>query len=186
MSQIARRISSHMFVLATGLAIAACTIQSTQSNRIGTDIAKVAEIHVIYIPTVPPKGTVAQYGYGPQFITPDRIQTASSSTLEYAAMFQAGFRDRFPAMAAKYGLTVSAIAPARLIVQITGTKTTCTAKCVTRVDLSANLVDGANKPLWHFQTSPGQSSIFAKIDAELFDVVARTLLDSMKKDGIIA
>jgi hypothetical protein len=182
------------FIFAVGvslLSVGGCTIQSTKSAAVGGYQGKVSSVRVLFDTTPPRLPSVATYGRGPIgaaaaiAMQPGNVVVAQSAVGEYERVFAWAFRERFPGLAAQYGLTVSDTAPAQLKVAIVDSSTSCTVQCVTRITLAAQLLDTSGQQIWYFKTEPGQSSIFARIDNELFDAAARELLGSMKKDGMI-
>lgn len=116
---------------------------------------------------------------------PQDVGQARDATPQFVAVFDAGFRDRFPALAAAHGLTVSPTAPALLTVWITGQRTYCYSRCLHRVLLHGELQDATGKDLWRFDTAVGQATAASDISIDMFDPFAIEVLKAMKKDRVI-
>ena len=113
------------------------------------------------------------------------VSKARDATPEFVAVFAAGFRERFPGLAAARGFTVSATAEALLRVWITGQRTYCYSNCLHRILLHGESYDAAGKAVWRFDTVVGQATAASGISPEIFDAFALEVLKAMKKDGVI-
>ena len=113
------------------------------------------------------------------------VSKARDATPEFVSVFAAGFRERFPGLAAARGFTVSATAEALLRVWITGQRTYCYSNCLHRILLHGELYDAAGKVVWRFDTVVGQATAASGISPEIFDAFALEVLKAMKKDGVI-
>lgn len=177
-------------VLALGLA--ACgTVLSVDSKRVGASAEKVREVHVAFDQTQP---TTRAMSSGPGILALGMVlggdQTARSEVTSAAGSFQLmfsyGFREQFPAMAQRYGLTVSPTAPAELKLQVIQVRSTCTGRCQSRATLAARLYDAGRALIWQFEITAGQANTRARMDEAMFEAFANELLVAMKKDGVIA
>jgi len=171
--------------------VSACAVTGTTSNRTGPETPKLTAVKVDFDPRPPATGTVTTTAQGilaPVIVksqAPINAQRSRDAVVQFEAVFSDGFRNRFPRLAAAYGLQISPTAPDKLRLRVTEVKTYCTLSCVTRVMLAGDLLNAGGAVVWQFATKPGQATIFAAIDGELFDKAARELLDAMKKDGLI-
>jgi hypothetical protein len=177
-------------IIVLGVALASCTVSSTHSTRVA-DGVKVSAVRVLFDPRPPPTARVTTTATGPGAaaivgsLNELDKRTALQASQQFQQVFTAGFRDRFPALAAKYGLTVAPDADVQLGFRIVEQSTSCAGKCVTKVTMGALLLDASRKPLWRFDTRVGQATVFASISNEMFDALAEEVLQAMKKDGII-
>jgi hypothetical protein len=177
---------------AIAVAMAACTVRSFDSNRAAsTSLEKVQTAHVAFIDQQTGKNTgrVAIGGLLDLAASTYTQRNADDTKVKNRALFDQafmdGFKDKFPATAANYGLTVSDTAPTELRITVGDQTTICgLAGCVSNFAMTGDLLDAAGKSLWHFETELGQSTIFAKIP-ELYDRFAVEVLNAMKKDGVI-
>ena len=170
-------------VLALAGLVAACTVQSVDHKVVGSS-GKVTELKVVFDATLPEKAKIVSVGYvvapPPSGFTPEARQAAT----QFQQMLVNGFSARFAGLARPYGVTVSPAGPETLRLGITEVTSYCSASCTTRVSLGGALYDRDGKQMWTFNTRVGQGTIFAKISDEMFDAIARELLDAMKKDGL--
>ena len=100
----------------------------------------------------------------------------------------AGFRDRFPGLAAKYGLTVTPGASYQLRVRTIRQVTQCTLSCWSRVTLRARLSDlsAGGKELWSFDATVGLAVGANGVADGAFDPLGEEILQAMKKENFIA
>jgi len=182
-----------IFLMLAASVLGGCTVTSTHSSRMTPDVVKVSSVRVVFDLTRPPFARVntTMSGYNLELARIKNLsdqQVARSLGEQLVQIFAAGFRDRFPTLAARYGLTVSASAEMELRLQDVGELTRCTQgqNCFTRITINAQLLDAAGKPVWRFDTTVGQATQFAKISDEIFDALAEEVLGAMKSDGVIS
>ncbi|SJZ54179.1 hypothetical protein SAMN02745126_01550 [Enhydrobacter aerosaccus] len=168
-------------------ALAGCgTVRSSDSKIVERPAQKIEAVRIDMMPNNAVRLEVQTTSYGavlPAQQEANRVK-GHERLQEFAKLISRDFRDRFPALAAPYGLTVSPTAPAILFAQITSAKIACYADCVMTVTLSVLLHDG-KKTLWQFKVNFGQKNIWADIDDQMFDLAATEMLEAMKKDGMI-
>lgn len=99
----------------------------------------------------------------------------------------AGFRDRFPGLAAKYGLAVTADSSYRLRLRPLAQRTDCRLTCWARLTLRARLLDSSpqGNELWSSDVVFGLAVGANSVAEGAFDPLAEQVLQAMKKDGFI-
>jgi hypothetical protein len=172
-------------VLALCIFVAACTILSVDSNRVGETTERFRELRVVFDPRPPAKvkfvTTVGSLKNDEEFVAP-RLWP------KIVSVFQVGLRDRFPDLAANYGLKVTPSSSNQLRLRFVGAMLFNPNYInVTGVEVTVDgqLVDALGKSVWHFQTTVKNPSIFTPFDEKIFEKIAVELLEAMKKDRII-
>lgn len=170
--------------------LTACTVAEFDSARAGPEASRVSAARVQFaahrsVSTHVQRsfpGLASTILYEP---VPLDVSQARAATPQFVAVFDEGFRDRFPSLAAARGLTVSPTAQAVLRVSIVGQRTYCYSNCLHRVLLHGELFDASGKVVWRFDTAVGQATAASEISSEMFDAFALEVLKAMKKDGVI-
>jgi hypothetical protein len=171
--------------------LAGCTVASFKSTNLVPDRPKVTAVRVLFTaaPSLPTRVTTTVTGTGAANYAQSQnrmdAETARGVTPQFMSVFSAGFRDRFPELAARQGLTVSPGAAAQLIVVVLSQDTACYIGCQSKIRLGGRVFDAAGKPVWQFDTTVGQATRFSQISSEIFDAFANELLAAMRKDGVI-
>ena len=99
--------------------------------------------------------------------------------------FTEGFKSKFPAEAAKYGLTISDDAAAEFRFVVGNQQTMCSLYgCASNFEVQGTLNDAAGKEVWHVSGKIGQATVFAHLE-EAFDEFAAELIAAWKKDGVV-
>jgi hypothetical protein len=185
------RATRSAVALVLTILLSACAVTGTTSTRVAPETTKLTALQVEFDPSLPDTGRVVTTAPGifvpliAQTRVPLNTQRSQEAAAQFGSVFSDGFRDRFPGLAAAYGLQISPTSPTLLKLRVPEVTTQCTARCVTRIMLAGDLVSANGTVVWQFVTKPGQVSLFDKIDDALFDRTALELLDSMKKDGLI-
>jgi hypothetical protein len=160
-----------------GIFLVGCTANSPHGTPIVPNVT-VSEVRVVFEPPPLPAADIS-------------ASLANRKAVEATRQFQqslvAGFRDRFPGFAAKYGLTVTAGSPHLLNLKTVALSTRCTLSCWTRVTLAVRLSDlsASRKQLWTFDTKVGDAVGADGVPERVFDLLADEILQAMKKDGLI-
>jgi len=188
----ARSLPGILALATVAVGIAGCSVKSFDSGR-DPAMAKetVQSVRVTFVdnPDGSKKSSPAVDGLialaAIKYLERKGNETNDKARAQFDQVFQDGFKDKFPAQAASYGLTVADTAQTELRVTLGNQKTQCSLYgCASRFDMQGDLVDSSGKSVWHFTTEIGQSSIFAEIPP-LFDKFSTEVLNAMKKDGVI-
>jgi hypothetical protein len=160
-----------------GISLAACTANSPHGTPIAPNVM-MSEVQVVFDPRPMPVADKSAF-------LPNR--KAVEASRKFQQVLIEGFGDRFPELAAKYGLTVTAGSPYLLNFKVVAQSTECRLSCWTRVTLAAVLFDlsASRKQLWRFDTRVGEAVGADSIPERTFDLLADEILQAMKKDGLI-
>ena len=173
--------------LVLGVSLCGCTVKSFDSARMAPNSPKMSTMRVEFVTPASVPTQVQTTARAPQVQEQSQSDatTAQGVTPQFLNVFAAGFRDRFPAMAAKQGLTVSPSAQALLKVSVVGQKTYCYILCQSRILLRGEVLDAKGTSVWHFDTAVGQATSLSEISPSMFDAFANEMLSAMRNDGVI-
>ena len=179
-------------LIAMAVAMSGCTVKSFDSNS--TSPVPAERIQAVQVAFVDNKtgrmtGKVSIGGFidlaASKYTQRKADETKEKTRALFDQVFIEGFKEKFPATAANYGLTVSDAAPTELRISVGDQTTHCNLYgCASTFVMEGDLLGSSGKSLWHFKTEIGQSSIFAEIPP-LFDKFCVEVLNAMKKDGVI-
>ena len=121
-------------------------------------------------------------------ITKTDKREALLSARAQMAVLDRGLRTQFEKKAIQYGVTISEMAGDVIHVDVASIYSFCEAYkgCKTRLNLRVRLTDVEGKVRWKYDGAIEQTAPKEQINQPLFDTFADTLLEAMKKDGILA
>ena len=121
-------------------------------------------------------------------ITKTDKREALLSTRAQMAVLDRGLRTQFEKKAVQYGVTISEMAGDVIHVDVASIYSFCEAYkgCKTRLNLRVRLTDVEGKVRWKYDGAIEQTAPKEQINQPLFDTFADTLLEAMKKDGVLA
>lgn len=104
------------------------------------------------------------------------------------ALLEQGLRAQFEKKAIQYGVTISEMAGDVIHVQVASIYSFCEAYkgCKTRLNIQVHLTDIEGKIRWRYDGAIEQRTPKEQVNQPLFDDFADTLLEAMKKDGMVA
>jgi hypothetical protein len=168
------------------ICVGACSAPaSVKGQRVDSASDKVTSLRTTYLPAGPNR-TQNQTGSTTMKIYTESV--ASEAERHFDVMFKEGLQKQFPALAEKYGVSISTAAPAELRLRTTRLRTYCTSHgCQNRIDLHCELIKDS-RLVWRGDMEAGQrraESTDSNINSNLFDTIATELMSSMKNDGVI-
>lgn len=189
-SPIMNKFVSWCSVIVCSLLFGCASVKSASSSGQVAPSKQIHSVTVVYNPTLPNQYSVHKQarGYKPVITDADRV-VVSNNTRSISRVVSEGLKNRFPAMAAQYGLQVVGASDGipKLVVSIVSSRLACSSMgCQTLVWFKGDLSVGSEENFWNFRSEFGQPIVNAEISNDLFDAFAKSLLDSMKKDSVIA
>ncbi len=167
--------------------LSACTIRYAESKRLGEAGTAVSEVQVLFDATPPEKTQVVTQGniIGLQAMHDTNVKyLAPREQRRVQELLATGFRERFPGIAARYGLAVSPTAAAKLRLRVVD-EMIRDGGSITRILLQGQLIDASGRTVWRFETSAKNRTVFAKFDETVVDRISVELLEALKRDRLI-
>jgi hypothetical protein len=186
-----RHLAAALGLVTLCMSASGCTVQSVDSHRVASSdpaipaTQKITDLKVAFDPTPPRQFRIVSSGRG--YAAPPSVYEPQARQLitNFERLFARGFAQRFAQHAIPYGVSLSPAAPNILRLKIAEITVHCSGNCVTRAQLGGNLYGPDGRPMWVFNSNVGQATIFSSVSDDMFDALARELLEAMKKDGVI-
>jgi hypothetical protein len=188
-------------LLALALAVTGCAVKSFNSKLIENSQVPIKVLDVYWNPEIPKtfRITKSAQGYQPVINAADRL-AGENAIREMHAVFQRGFQTQFKQAALAKGISEVSLVmvpqaqlpnptPGRhqLFVGITNLGVFCTAGCTANFDLNGMLRSpGSSAATWTFDTQVGQPTVYAKIDAAIFEAFTSTVLSDWDAKKLLA